>query len=64
MITTEQINDRNHRVSADGETIGHVVHQTLGHRPGWYFVAAHKRLTNRYPDSDAPSATWREAMPR
>lgn len=64
MITAEQINDRNHRISAEGEVVGHVVRHTIGPAPGWYFVAAHKRLSNRYPDSTDPAPTWHEAMPR
>ncbi len=58
-----KINDRNYEIAADGETVGFVLRYTLGKSPGWYFVAAHKRFTNRYPDSAAPAQTWQEAVP-
>lgn len=63
MITTKPINDRNREVYADGEHIGWVTYQSLGRDIGWSFTAAHKRLTNRYPDGPTV-ATWQEALPR
>jgi hypothetical protein len=66
-MTAAKINNHNYSVSTDGEHIGWVTHRTaLGatpSAPGWYFVAGDKRITNRFPDSATPSATWQAAMP-
>jgi len=63
-MTSRTINDRNHEISADGAIIGWVVKNTIGQKPGWYFIAAHKRFSNQYPDSVTPAPTWQAAVPR
>lgn len=63
MPDSKKINDRNYEVSAAGEVVGWIVNRTLGQKPGWYFTAAHKRLSNQYPDSLTPAPTWQAALP-
>ena len=60
-IETHAVNDSNREVRANGELVGWLLHFTLGHTRGWFFVAS-KGKSNQYPDSHEPSATWEAAL--